>query len=412
MNLEPILLTGAVLAVLLWAGLAAYVVHIERRRTAARETVQAILSSLESSEVQGASTPERVAAVTPLFERVSRDMILHTAADAGTSRDSFDALARYLVDRWGIYILVREASFHRQSRDIWRRTASLRILSRLGHPDVCELLARAVDDRSSEVASVALTLLGTSTDPRSTSILIAALRGRRHPTSRIAVHLEHSPLRPADAYRPLLTDGDPIVRFWGANLLGAYSGLDWVESALAPLVDDDDARVRKAAIQSLGKVGDEIAASAALRLLRDPAPFVRAHAARALGGLERPEDAQAVAELLGDPDWWVRTAAKQSLEAMGSEIWPVLMRCLDSSDEFMRNGAAEVFQNLGILDSLIVMEAASDDPSGAKIDLLSRIVSAGGVRLTDSLVERAGPAAASRVRRLLATMGLEQAGAA
>jgi HEAT repeat protein len=251
-----------------------------------------------------------------------------------------------------------------------------------------------------------------STDPRSTGILIAALKEHRQPASRIAVHLEHSPLRPADAYRPLLADEDPVVRFWAANLLGAYSGVDWVESALAPLVDDGDARVRKAAIQSLGKCGDEMAVAAALRLLRDPAPFVRAHAARALGELDRPEEAQAVAELLGDPDWWVRAAAKQSLEAMGSEIWPVLMRCLDSPDEFMRNGAAEVFQNLGILDSLIVMEAASDDPSGAKIDLLSRIVSAGGLRLTDSLVERAGPAAAPRVRRLLATMGLEQAGAA
>jgi hypothetical protein len=32
MNLEPILLTGGALAVLLWAALAAYVIHIDRRR--------------------------------------------------------------------------------------------------------------------------------------------------------------------------------------------------------------------------------------------------------------------------------------------------------------------------------------------------------------------------------------------
>jgi HEAT repeat protein len=154
-----------------------------------------------------------------------------------------------------------------------------------------------------------------------------------------------------------------------------------------------------------------IAADVAQRLLRDPAPFVRAHAARALGELDRPEMAAEIAELLGDTDWWVRTAAKQSLEAMGSEIWPVLMRCLEHRDKFVRNGAAEVFQNLGILDSLIMMEAASDDPSYAKIDLLKRIAAAGGVRMTDSLLERAG-SAAPRVRRLLDTMGMEQAGAA
>ena len=96
---------------------------------------------------------------------------------------------------------------------------------------------------------------------------------------------------------------------------------------------------------------------------------------------------------------------------LGSEVWPVLMRCLEHRDGFVRNGAAEVFQNLGILDSLIMMEAASDDPSPSKVILLKRIASAGGLRMTDSLIERAG-AAAPKVRRLLASMGLEQAGAA
>ncbi|MBA2301502.1 MAG: HEAT repeat domain-containing protein, partial [Acidobacteria bacterium] len=349
MNLEPILQTGAVLAVLLWAGLAAYVIHIDRRRTAARGTVRAILSTLQSEDVHATTVAERVARVTPLLERVSRDMILHTAADAGTPRDTFDVLATYLVDRWGIYTLAREASFHRKSRDIWRRTASLKILFHLDHPQMCDLLARAVAGDNPDVASVGLTLLGMSTDPQATGILINALKGQKHPPSRIAVHLEHSPLRPADAYRPLLFDEDPVVRFWAANLLGEYPELDWVETELATLVNDPDARVRKAVIQSLGKVGDNIAASAALRMLRDPAAFVRAHAARALGELDRPEEAPAVAELLGDPDWWVRGAAKHSLETMGSEVWPVRMRCLDHPDEFVRNGAAEVFQNLGIL---------------------------------------------------------------
>ena len=412
MNLEPILLTGAVLAVLLWAGLALYVTHIDRRRTAARGTVSAVLATLESEDVRSATTAERVQRVTPLLERVSRDMILHTAADAGTARESFDVLATYLVDRWGIYTLIREASFHRKSRDIWRRTASLKILFHLDHPQSIDLLTRAVEGNNPDVASVALTLLGLSWDPRATGILIDALKQRRQPPSRVAVHLEYSPLRPAGAYRALLGDADPIVRFWGATLLAQYPELDWVEPALAAVADDPDPRVRKAAVQSLGKVGDTVATTVALRLLTDSAPFVRAHAARALGELDRSDAAPLVAELLADPDWWVRAAAKQALEMMGSEVWPVLMRCLDHSDEFVRNGSAEVFQNLGILDSLIMLEAATDDPSHAKVDLLRRIASAGGMRLTDSLIERAGPVAAPRVRRLLATMGLEQVGAA
>jgi HEAT repeat protein len=412
MQLEPLILTSAVVAVLLWAGLSAYVVRIDRRRTATRSIIAAVLTTLESAKLRHADEAERIESVTPLLEQVSRDMVLHTAADGGTPAHAVDTLVKYLVDRWGIYTVVREATFNRKARDIWRRTASLKVLFHIEHPQVIDLLQRAVTDASPEIGSVGLTLLGRSTDPRAAGILIDALRQHRYPASRIAIHLEHSPLRRADDYRALLADADPVVRFWGATLLAKYPEVEWAEGALAAVADDPDPRVRKAAVQSLGKIGDRLAVTVATSLLRDEVPFVRAHAARALGELEHDESAAAVAELLGDADWWVRTAAKESLEMMGSEVWPVLMRCLEHKDGFVRNGAAEVFQNLGILDSLIVMEAATDDPSHAKVDLLRRIAAAGGVRLTDSLLERAGEAAAGRIRRLLETIGVQQVGAA
>jgi len=411
MMLEPILLTGAAFAVVLWAVLTYYVVHISTHRTAARAVVTTLLDTLNSPDVRSARVPERLARVKPLFEQISRDMILHTAADASTPRHTAEVLSAYLVEHWGIYTLVREAASHRASREVWRRTASLTILFHLRHPDTFNLLRRAVEGPETDVAAVALALLGTSDDPRATEVLIDALRQKRHPASRIAVHLEHSPLRPVASYRALIVDKDPILRFWGATLLAQCPDVEWLEETLAGLTEDPDARVRKAAIQSLGKIGDVVAHQAAMRLLKDPAPFVRSHAARALGELDRIDAAPAVAELLGDADWWVRSAAKQTLEMLGSEVWPVLMRCLEHRDGFVRNGAAEVFQNLGILDSLIMMEAASDDPSPSKVILLKRIASAGGMRMTDSLIERAG-ASAPKVRRLLASMGMEQAGAA
>jgi HEAT repeat protein len=412
MTLDTILAFGAAAAVLLWAGLSGYVLHVSSRRRKAREIVANLLSTLRTEDLRHATIPTRITRVKPLLERLSRSMLLHTAADAGTPRDAFDVLTAYILERWPAELLLQEASAHRRQRDIWRRTAALKILFQLNHARVTELLERAVGDSDEDVAGAALALLGSSEDPAAVDILISELRSGRQPAASVAVHLENSPQRPVEKLRPLLGDADPIARSWGAMLLGEYPGVEGLESELAALTEDPDARVRKAAIASLGRIGDRVAADSAVRLLADSVPFVRAHAARALGELERPDCAPKVAILLGDREWSVRAAAKQSLVAMGTEVWPVLMRCLDHSDGFVRNGAAEVFQNLGVLDSLIVMEAASDEPSPSKVDLLRRIAEAGGTRLTDSLVERAGPAMGGKVRQLLATMGLEHVGAA
>jgi HEAT repeat protein len=412
MSLDTTLLPAAATMALCWAALSTYVLLVGRRRDSARAAVSRILDILTSEPVRLTALDKRLQFVAPLLDRLSRDMILHTAAGPETPREAFEALHAYLLRRWTGNQLFADASSHRTRREQWRRTATLKVLFRADHPDVIDLLEVAVENDDRDVAAVALTLLGESEDPRATGVMIRALMAQRHPASLVATHLEHSPQKRLEDYRALLKEPDPVVRLWGATLLGQYPDAPELEIDLAPLTKDPDPRVRKAAIQSLGKIGDLVAAKAALSLLADPVPFVRAHAARALGDLDRSDCAKDVAGLLGDADWSVRAAAKHSLEAMGAEVWPVLVHCLNHSDGFVRNGAAEVFQNLGVLDSLIVMEAASDDPSSAKVDLLRRIAAAGGTRLTESLVERAGPATGARVRRLLATMGLEHVGAA
>jgi HEAT repeat protein len=412
MTLDWFLLLGSTSAALLWAAVSTYVLHVNRSRERARATASSVLQTLQEGSARRSGTTESAAQVRPLLEKLSRDMVLHTAADSATPREAFDVLTNFLIERWTLDVLVREATTHRRPRDVWRRVAALRILLQRNHQDAMDLLDRAVGDADADVADAAMSMLGSSHDRAAVEILIRALTGKRQPASRVAVHLERSPLRPCDELRKLLTDPDPLARAWGARLLGEYPGVRGLETELAALADDADAGVRKAAVASLGRIGDELAANAAFRLLQDPVPFVRAHAARALGDLERADHAAAVAVLLGDADWWVRAAAKQALEAMGPEVWTALVSCLNHEDRFVRNGAAEVFQNLGILDSLVVMEAASDSPSPAKVDLLRRIAQAGGARLTDSLVERAGPSTGPKIRRLLATMGLEHVGAA
>jgi hypothetical protein len=106
----------------------------------------------------------------------------------------------------------------------------------------------------------------------------------------------------------------------------------------------------------------------------------------------------------------VRLAVKESLQQLGDEVWSVLVPYLDHEDGFARNGAAEVLQNIGVLDSLIVLEAVTARPSTAKLEMLRKIASAGGTRMTAALLERVDARTRPRVRALLETLGLEPAG--
>ena len=406
------LVSGCIAAVVLEVALSMYVLAVQRRRDAARLTLLSALTTLGLPEMRRLPLADRVQRVRPLLERASRELVMRAVADRATPPDAAAALEAYLVERWGAESLERDAASHRTTRDKWRRMTALRILFNLDPARGLSLVGDALHDPDEDVSSSAMSLLGDSMDPAAAELLIGALKARRHSRSRIAVHVDRSPQHLAARLRPLLTEPDPAVRRWAATLLGRYDDVDDLERDLAAAADDPDPRVRKAAVESLGRIGETVAAATAIRLMNDPIPFVRAAAVRAIAKLDRDDLAEDVAVLLGDRDWWVRFAVKECLEGMGPDIWPVLVRLLDDADRFVRNGAAEVFQNLGVLDSFILMEAATDDPADRKIDLLRRIAAAGGMRLTDSLLDRAGSKLGARVRQLLTNIGLQRVGAA
>jgi hypothetical protein len=72
----------------------------------------------------------------------------------------------------------------------------------------------------------------------------------------------------------------------------------------------------------------------------------------------------------------VRSAAKDALRALGVDVAPMLVPVLESVDRFARNGAAEVLQDLGVVDHLLLTE-----PDSA---LLARIFAAGEAGLLDA----------------------------
>jgi HEAT repeat protein len=405
-------LPGLVLAILLlWAGLSLYLLVASRR---AREHAQAVAWTVEQVrriEQNGELPEQQLQQLAALAASLDRVTILRSATALPDRSHASEMFARSATTHHTLEWFVQQASASRSPRANWRRISALRLLAHQGYSGIVPLLAQAIADQDSEIVGAAIAILGRVPDLKAADLLINALKAGQYPPSRVATYLDQFPIALPAQLRPLVHHPDATVRYWGVTLLGRHKQMPGLEQELVALTRDAAPLVRRAAIASLARVNVDAAVEAARPMLSDDVWYVRAHAARAVAQAEDPALAEEIAPLLADREWWVRSAAKDALQRMGSEVWSALVPYLDHEDRFARNGAAEVLQNVGILDSLIVLEAATARPSSTKLELLKKIASAGGSRMTEALLERVDQHTRPRVRDLLASIGLETAGA-
>jgi hypothetical protein len=338
--------------------------------------------------------------VQELLARLPRRIIERVAADSVTPRLQAEVLASYILSRWEPRHLVSAALRHRTGKEKKSRIAALRILELSGYHGLWPLLDSALNDTDPDIVGAAVVILGQMHEEAAARRLVDALRRQIYAPSRIATQLDRFSIPIVHLLWPLLNEPVPVVRFWGATLLARYPGNTSLNRRLASLRYDRDPGVRKAAVETLGRIGEPYAAKTAVALLKDPAWFVRAHAARALGDLRRVDFCHLVTPLLTDHEWWVRAAAKDALEAMGPGVAEHLMDSLESGDRFARNGAAEVLQNLGILDTLVAQSIdAKEDPD--RLRLIGKILAAGGADLMEAARGRAAGHPLSEVANVL-----------
>jgi HEAT repeat protein len=402
---EALLLPVFGLVLATWAGASLFLLLNglrNGRRALALERGRRALAQIDVPETdeEGLRT-----AVVSVFAVLDRDIVLPVSV-RGTGRPVLDrVVAEAAIARIGGDTLESLTATPTPPKHNWRRIAAMKLLAAAEHPGLVPLLRRLLDDLDPEIVGASLALLGRVPDLGAAAALVEALKESKYTPSRVATYLDQFPLEIPDLFIPLLHHPDANVRYWGATLLSRDGGKH-VAPSLGALTEDPSPLVRKAAVATLSRIDKAAALPAARALLSDDVWYVRAHAARALGDAGGPDVAEEIAPLLADREWWVRLAAKESLQAMGEEVWTVLVPFLDHSDAFARNGAAEVLQNIGILDSLIVLEAATARPSATKIEMLRKIASAGGTRMTEALLERVDATTRPRVRTLLQTLGL------
>jgi HEAT repeat protein len=290
-----------------------------------------------------------------------------------------DRPAARLSDREAADLVRRAAGRPRSEWGKWRRVAALGRLASAHHPAVPRLIRPLLEDPDAALSSATIRVLGDLGDDWAIDNLISALKSGHGPRSRIATELERLAPAPGPRLIPLLRNRNALVRFWGATLLRPYP--DLAGEQLVVLTWDADANVRAAAAETLGARSGPEVGTALLACLEDAEWPVRVHAARAVGEVVGAVAAPTIARLLADDVWWVRAAAKDALRPLGLDAVPSLLSVLTYEDPAARTGAAEVLQDIGFVDYLVL-----HDPQSR---VLKRIYAAGGWRFRAAAEARA-----------------------
>jgi HEAT repeat protein len=255
--------------------------------------------------------------------------------------------------------------------DEFVRTAAAEALGKLGDARAVEPLVAALKDGDEFVRTAAAEALGELGDVRAVEPLVAALKDEEVNVRKAAVRALGRIWELTDIVE--LGNRDSKVKMAAAEALGELGDVRAVEPLITALKDEkvnvrkaavralgriwelsdivglgnNDSKVRMAAAEVLGKLGDVRAVEPLVTALKDEARYVQAAAAEALGKLG---DVQAVGPLvaaLKDEDMNVREAAVRALGELGDAGTKSLITALKDGDGNVRKTAAEVLGKLG-----------------------------------------------------------------
>ncbi|MEP6999742.1 MAG: HEAT repeat domain-containing protein [bacterium] len=387
-----------VFTLVLWVGSSSLVVVNRILYEQGQRRLVDIARQLTDPSLASLPPLERSPAIRAMLSRKSRRQVYRMIVSTSFPIWVTEICSAYALARWGLPRIVSDASPARGRRK-WTRISALFALGHLRVAEAYDLLEAAVFDTDPDVASAASVVLHRLGDRRAAEILIAALQARSYSPSRLATQLDEFPVPIDDLLRPLLNSPVVDARYWAVSLLFRYPGGMELVNEVAALTNDAHPTVRKAAVLTLGAMDGKRAIPVALRLLNDHTPFVRTAAIRALsqrGALDENTESRRtlaahITSSLADTAWEVRLAAKEALVAFGPGVWREVAEMLDSSDTFARNSAAEVLQNLGLIDRTIEEFGRGARPSAELLDVLGRAFREGGPAMVDAAIARSNP---------------------
>ncbi len=148
-----------------------------------------------------------------------------------------------------------------------------------------------------------------------------------------------------------LHDPEEEVRWWAALALEGVPGLAALDDLARAATKDESDRVREAAVRALGWIHDDGALLPLVRATADTSSAVRQAAATELGHFVQPAASEALIQLFDDPNEDVRWVAVLSVGNMRNpEAAPALTKAMHDPSPMVANAAERALQRMGIAE--------------------------------------------------------------
>jgi len=339
-----------------------------------------------------------------------------------------------LGDRRAVPVLIDELrdviksnpdpTYETHDRNIKMRGSILRALGRLGDPEAADVILEVVDNNQEGFRLAALKALVRIGDSSSNNRLIQALKKPDKFAYGGQVIEEMGRIDHPDAVKWLEQETRSHFQKWPpeetVTVLGssgkrpepraliriralARHGEQNVVDELLAFLKHKKMKIRRHAMEALGRVGEPEAVPALIDELADPASReLRHYAVRALERIGDPSATEPVASLLEEPSYGLRVLAARALRSIDNkgDAIPDLIQALQDDHWLVRVTAAETLGALKATDAVDpLIDALQDSNSSVRAAAAGALKQIGANRAREALVDvladwQAGPPAA------------------
>lgn len=268
--------------------------------------------------------------------------------------------------------------------------AALGAIQSLGSPQTEELAIQAAHAADPKVRRAALRIIAYFGYPRGLEALLAAMAEPDERLRDAAIYglpfIENP--RALEALLAAAAHESPRTRAAAMRALGQADRTEAVTARLRAGLGDADAWVRYYAVQSLGKLRDEGAAEAVIRLLEDPAGQVQVAVVDALACLNTEGAAHALYQATSSPDPDVQRAALLGLGvARRPGSLPVLLQAFEGPEPATRLVALSAVAEFDAPEVVpVLLRAARDADEGVRNAAVGFLAARPGPGATQQLI--------------------------